>query len=278
MITEHAQRWEDGHPRWRSARAAVRTDGLEVAHIEQSIARPFVERHHYEHSWPAALHRIGLFDRGRLIGACVFAEPVNRAIYSVLPDPSSGAHLSRLVLLDEPGANAESWFVARAFDLLRREGITGVVSMSDPLGRETEDGDLITPGHVGCVYQALNATYYGRSKAERRLILPDGSILSNRQLAKIRKRDQGWYYSAQHLVRAGADRMRDADDPVAWLERWLPRLTRSVRHPGQHRYAWALEKGARRHLITALARRKLKPLAFPKFHAPSGAITVARAA
>lgn len=278
MITDHVQRWDRGGVRWRPPRAPADTRRLEVAAIEHGVARAFVELHHYEHSWPAAVLRFGLFERGRLVGACVFAEPVNRAIYNVLPDPAGGAHLSRLVLLDEPGANAESWFVARVFELARREGITGVISMSDPLARERADGSVVTPGHVGTVYQALNATYYGRSKPERRLILPDGAILQNRKLAKIRARERGWRPAVEQLVELGAAPLRPDEDARAWLSRWLPVVARAVRHPGQHRYAWALDRGGRRHLDKSLARRGLKAIAFPKFHAPSGAVTRARAA
>ena len=35
----------------------------------------------------------------------------------------------------------------------------------------------------------------------------------------------------------------DADaDAAAWLRAWLPRLTQPLRHPGCHKYAWALDR------------------------------------
>jgi hypothetical protein len=34
----------------------------------------------------------------------------------------------------------------------------------------------------------------------------------------------------------------------AWLGRWLPALTVPVRHPGNHKYAWALDRRGAGHL------------------------------
>jgi hypothetical protein len=52
-----------------------------------------------------------------------------------------------------PG-NGESWFIARCFERLRREGFVGVVAHSDPLRRTRADGTVVCPGHVGTIYQA----------------------------------------------------------------------------------------------------------------------------
>jgi hypothetical protein len=46
------------------------------------------------------------------------------------------------VLLDEVPGNGETWFLGRAFRLLRQEGFVGVVSFSDPCQRTNQHGEL----------------------------------------------------------------------------------------------------------------------------------------
>jgi len=100
--------------------------------------------------------------------------------------------------------NGESWMLARAFELLRREGIVGVISFSDPAPRTTASGARVFKGHVGTVYQALNGTYLGRARRSTLRLLPDATVLHNRALAKLRKRERGWRYVAKLLEQHGA--------------------------------------------------------------------------
>jgi hypothetical protein len=116
-----------------------------------------------------------------------------------------------------------------------------VVSFSDPVPRTTADGRVVMPGHVGTVYQALNAAILGRSKPRTLRILPDGTTFSERAIEKIRSRDQGWEYAVRQLVRFGAEPLGPVEQGAGWLSRWLPRLTRPLRHPGNHRYAWSFD-------------------------------------
>jgi hypothetical protein len=136
--------------------------------------------------------------------------------------------------------NSESWFLGRCLRLLRRRGLRGVVSFSDPVPRTTAEGRLVFPGHVGTIYQAANSAYLGRGTARTLRLLPDATVLSPRALQKVRGRDRGWEYAAAQLVRFGADPLVAGEDGRAWRARWLPRLTRPLRHPGTHRYAWTL--------------------------------------
>jgi len=57
--------------------------------------------------------------------------------------------LGRFVLLDEVPGNGETFFLGRCFDLLRREGLAGVVSFCDPLPRHTEVGETFHRGRIG---------------------------------------------------------------------------------------------------------------------------------
>ncbi len=154
--------------------------------------------------------------------------------------PLESAELGRFVLLDEVPFNGESWFLARCLHQLRRYGLRGVLSFSDPVPRTTADSVLIFPGHVGTIYQAGNAAYLGRGRARTLRLLPDATAFSDRALQKVRGHERGWEYAAAQLVRFGADPLGAAEDGAAWLARWLPRLSRPLRHPGNHRYAWAL--------------------------------------
>jgi hypothetical protein len=113
----------------------------------------------------------------------------------------------------------------------------GVVSFSDPVPRTDIYGSTVFPGHFGCIYQASNGGWLGRSKARTLRILPDGRVLSDRVIAKIRSGDQGWKYGVDLLCRYGAE-LPAGDELPAWLDQWLPRLTRKLRHHGNYRYAW----------------------------------------
>jgi len=74
--------------------------------------------------------------------------------------------------------------------------------------------------------------------------LPDGSVLSDRAQQKVRAADRGLRYAVARLVNCGAEPPR-ANEPAhlaAWLREWKRRLCHSVRHLGNHRYAWALSR------------------------------------
>ncbi len=257
MITDVAQRWRDRRGSYRWTGEPFDPDRYEVAPIASDrVARTFVEAHHYSGTYPAARFRFGLYLGADLVGVSVFSVPTNDLALRPLPgDPRASVELGRFVLLDDVRANAESWFLARCFDVLRRDGIVGVVSFSDPEPREGADGRIVFAGHIGTIYQATNAVYVGRGTARTLRLLPDGHTLSARALQKIRKGEPGWRYAAEQLVAHGAAPL--AGDPRLWLARWLLALTRTIRHPGNHKYVFPLERGARKHLPA--------PRPYPKF-------------
>lgn len=243
------QRWRAHRSSYRPAGEPIQTHAYEVAEIaDDNPAKAFVEAHHYSGSFPAARFRYGLYRRGALVGVAVFSHPCNNAVLTnVFPVPANDAtELGRFVLLDDVPGNGETWFLARCFEKLRHE-VAGVVSFSDPVPRTTADGHTVMPGHVGTICQAFNGFYLDRSRAEPHYLLPDGTLFSRRNISKIRLGHQGWRYAAATLERYGATPIR-AHDPKSWLDTWLPRLTRKFRHPGNHRYAWALDRSLRKHL------------------------------
>jgi len=183
-----------------------------------------------------------------LVGIAVFSVPCNDlALTKVFPcDPLEATELGRFVLLDSVPGNGETWFLARCFELLRRKGIRGAISFSDDQPRTTINGETIFAGHVGTIYQAFNGVYLGRGTARTLKLMPDGSVLSDRAIAKLNARHRGWRAVAALLTRLGAV-PEIWDDPSA-VRGEISRLTRPLRHPGNHKYAWAIEKSMRRHL------------------------------
>jgi hypothetical protein len=243
------QRWRQRRELYRPAGEPIETRLYEVAEIaDDTSAKRFVVEHHYSGSFPAARFRFGLYRGQELVGVAVFSHPCNdRVLTGVFPiEATSSTELGRLVLLDEVPSNGESWFIARCFELLVGR-VAGVVSYSDPVARTRSDGTVVHPGHVGTIYQATNGVYLGRSKRRPLLLLPDGTVFSERALQKIRKRERGWLHSAGVLEKFGASRLELGDSGL-WLAEWLPRLTRVLRHPGNYRYGWALDRSLRKGL------------------------------
>lgn len=246
--------------RWRERKDSYRHIGdnfdptlYAVDGVSKGEARAFVEAHHYSGSFPAARLSVGLYRAWgvlrSLVGVAVFSVPMQpdaiRAHLGLVP--ARGVELGRFVLLDEIPGNAESWFLARALRLLRSElsEVEGVLSYSDPMPRNTVQGDLVTPGHVGTIYQASNARYLGRSSSRTLLLGPDGRALSGRSLSKIRLGERGDGVAADRLVALGLPPRAVGEDGAAWVRRALEAgraagLVRELWHPGNHVYTFSL--------------------------------------
>lgn len=253
MITDVVMRHERKRVRFRPAGETINPLHYEVAAIpDDTTARLFIVQHHYAASYPSARFRFGLYWGGLLVGVAVFSHPINERTLAVFPgEPGQAVELGRLVLLDFVPGNAESWFIARCFELLRKAGVVGVVSFSDPVPRATVTGRVVLIGHVGVIYQATNALYTGTSKAETKLLLPDGLVLHARALAKIRARDSRIASAIKPLYQHGAARLLDSEDAAAWVTRWTGSLCRRLWHTGNHRYLFALDRATKKHLLRA---------------------------
>lgn len=231
-----------------------------VAPVDEVTGRDFVVAHHYSGTWPAAARRYGLFDEvGDLLGVCVLGIPMSAAVLSnVFPDLEpmvESLELSRLVLVDQVPANAESWFIARAFADAAAAGVRGVVAFADPVPRFV-DGHRVFPGHRGVIYMASNAAAIGRS-TPRTLTLVGGRVLSDRSAQKVRRDERGHQHVEQQLVRRGADPRRAGQPGGEWLAEALHRVGATrLRHRGNYRYAFRLGRTARerRRVRIALPR------------------------
>lgn len=250
MATVPCQRWRRRRSAWRPAGELFDPGRHAVELIPDDVtARRFITEHHYSGSYPAARLRVGLYRAGvGLVGVAVYSVPMSQAAvprYTGLP-PAAGVELGRFVLLDEVEGNGESWFLARAARLLRQQlpEVGAVLSYSDPVPRRTAEGDVVLPGHVGTIYQATNGTYLGRSKPRYLHLGPDGQVVSERALSKLRRGDRGAAYAYEQLRAKGAPARRPGEEGPAYVTRALAEGPfRRVRHPGNHVYAWAWARG-----------------------------------
>jgi hypothetical protein len=253
------QRWSRRQSSWRH-----RSEGgfdrarYEVAELpDDRTAKAFVEANHYSGSFPAARFRYGLYERGgALVGVAVLGVPARERVltkpFPGLVPYAESLVLTRFVLLDEVPYNAESWTLARVFELARRRGVKGVLAFSDPVPRKRADGTLVMPGHVGHIYQVSNAVYLGRATPRSLTLLPDGTVFDDRAQQKIRAQDQGHEYAEQTLAALGAKPLRPGDNPAAWLRAALAAVgATGYRHPGNHTYAFSLERPRRLYAIAA---------------------------
>ena len=253
------QRWTDHEMSWRH----VSEGGFDqrryfVEAIRESEAQLFCAEHHYAGtSFPAALRSYGLIetDTRRLVGAVVLGVPPSEKVlttaFPTLEPYRESAVLARLTCLDSVPSNAESFFLARVFEQARQVGLRGLVSFADPQPRRDRGGRLVLPGHVGIVYQALgNATYTGRATPRTINLMPDGTVLNDRMLQKIRRQETGHAYAETRLLDAGARPRRNGEDPAAWLRVALDAAgVRKIRHRGLHRYLFSLGTPAERRRL-----------------------------
>lgn len=222
--------------------------------IPESVAKAFIIEHHYSKSYPAARLRVGLFlkpgpfQAEQLVGAAVFAIPMQgRAIPAYWPSlsPSQGVELSRLVLRPEALFNAETWFLARAFRLLRRQlpDVRAILSYADPVPRTSHDGTLVKRGHVGTIYRAHSARSLGRSSPRTLILAPDGRVVSGRALSKLRNGEQGAAYAYQQLLDMGAPRRVPNESDESYVRRAIEQGPfRRMKHPGNLAFGWDLPR------------------------------------
>lgn len=116
--------------------------------------------------------------------------------------------------------------------------------------RHRSDGVRVKPGHLGIIYQASNALYYGRGTARTLTLLPDGTVLHDRAAQKVRSQETGHRYVEDRLATLGATPITPTDNPTRWLTAALREIQADrIRHPGNHRYLFRLGKGRDRDRI-----------------------------
>lgn len=249
-----ARRWKARrHFKVRSADQLfhAREFGVEII-SDRRLAKPFVLAEHYSGSYPASRAAFGLFRKtgvapAELAGVAVISVPMNQhAVPRYLGlEPNAGAEIGRFVLKEDVAFNGESWFLARMRKLLRehRPEIRGLISYADPLERTDAAGNVSKRAHWGQIYAASNASYVGRSSKRILILAPDGSILSERMLAKIRNEERGHDYAMRQFIAAGAESREVGESSRDWVTRALRSPSfRRLRHPGNHVYLFGLDR------------------------------------
>lgn len=270
MIVDRSQRWRDRRDAYVPNSSVIDTGEYAVEVVRcMTQAKPFVEAHHYSGSFPASRLSVGLFRRtgiepSRLVGVATFSQPMNNRcvpLHTGLDSHRDGAELGRLVLLDEVAANGETWFLSRAFRLLReaKPEVQAVISYADPMIRVDAGGRIVKPGHVGQVYAVMGAAYRGRATSRRETMTPDGQVFVDRDLSKIRSGETGHRYATESLIARGARSPMHSEKPADWLRSLYAEGFLTKRgHPGNHAYSFELTKAAK------IAGRDLPRLEYPR--------------
>ena len=244
----------------------------EVAEIDFLTAQAYVKRSHYLKNYPSDRERFGLFYHGRLCGAAIFSFPGhNNVLENVFPVPAfQSLELGRFVLEDFCPRNTESWFFARCRELLKQKKkfhkkhqveytYQGIVSFSDDVRRHDIHGNITARGHVGTIYAASNGVYLGRGASGIIRLLPDGTSFHGRTKSKVRNKECGHGYAIRLLMEFGAtEPASDTPDELKrWEKYWVGKLTRPLRHPGNHKYSWGLNAKMTRILPKSKAYPKI---------------------
>lgn len=250
------QRWRDRKDLYRGIGDAFNPAIYSVDILRERDASAFVQAHHYSASMPAARLSVGLFGpQAALCGVAVFSVPCNQAVVTKYAGcaPEQGVELGRFVLLDEVPGNGESFFGARALRLAAQElNVQAVVSYADPMARVRSDGTIVMPGHVGIIYRALNARHVGRSRARKLVLAPDGRVVSERTLSKLRNGERGADAAYRLLLGYGAPERAFGEAPADYVVRALRcGAFRSIQHPGNFAYVLAVGDRRRRHAAQA---------------------------
>lgn len=280
MIIDHCQRFTQRRESRRPAGELIDTSLFDVAPIaSEEEARAFVREHHYLKGSSSAVHRFGIYRRGELGGVALFGPPASvNAHKKVFPTLSfkQAVTLGRLVLTELVPGNGESWFIARCHELLARPDlyrpfykdgktprlpVIAVESCADPQPRANDRGEVSFRGHLGIVYQATNGQYIGKTNDSTLNLLPDGTTLSNRTQGKLVRGERGDDDAVSQLVAHGATPPDPDEDEHEWLRTWRSRLTRNMRHRGNLRYIWCLDRRRRREVLG-----RHPDLDYPKFN------------
>lgn len=227
--------------------------------MAESIAAEYIRQHHYAKTLPSTSYRYGLLDHAsgqpELVGVATLGVPMSSKVltnvFPTLVPYEESLEFNRLVLAEKVPANGETWFCAQVFRHAAAEhGVRGVLTFADPVPRWRTTGrrpELIKPGHVGIVYQALGFSAVGRSTPRTLLLLPDATVLTARALAKVTGGEQGAGGVIARLVTFGAAPPEPGAEPRRWLADAARTVgARRVRHPGNYRYALRIGTRAER--------------------------------
>lgn len=130
--------------------------GLTVRHAQRFEVQAMIDAH-YLHKWPGVVVST--------IALCLDEVAVGVAVFALPPRETAKRYggvtweLARLWVHDDEPRNTETWFLARAVKLIRREHpeVRFLVSYADP-----------SVGHQGTIYRAANWREDGHTDQERK--------------------------------------------------------------------------------------------------------------
>ncbi len=160
----------------------VETSRVTVREISKTVARDFIETHHYTHKFSSTRYALGVFyvedtehtffagANEKLIGCMTYGHPVsNRTVDSIVDglELDEVLELTRLVCLDGYGKNLESFVISKSFEWMKKYDpkVKVLVSYADP-----------EQAHTGGIYRATNWLYQGCGYSK---LMPDYSIRIN---------------------------------------------------------------------------------------------------
>ncbi|SEM77759.1 hypothetical protein [Streptacidiphilus jiangxiensis] len=271
-------------PTWRHvSQGGFDRRRYEVVELADAPARAYIQANHYLTGWPAARFRFGLLDLEAdpvagdqvvdgypLVGVVVLGVPMSRrtltSVYPSLEPYTESLDMSRVCLSPSVASNGESFTVSAALRLAAGHGVRGVTTSADPVPtlRTLPDGRTAgsPTGHLGVIYQSLNAVFVARSCARTQTILPDGQVLAARSISKFLAGDSGADGVERRLGGYGAPLRAAGADRRAWLATALEQIgARKFRHPGTYRYALKAGRSRAERSRTAIA---MAGLPYPK--------------
>jgi hypothetical protein len=272
------QRWFERRDLYRPRQEPINPSQFGVEEIAYADGKAFVVEHHYAHSVSYPRAQFGLFMKdspaahSRLVGVAMFSPGSNPASISTYTGFAygQGVELSRFCLLADVAGNGETFFLRRAFGLLKAKlpQVVTVLSYSDPVPRlNLETGDVVFPGHCGSIYAAHNSLYVGRAPAKTVYLNRRGESVSGRLFNKIIAGEEGHQYARELLARVSGVASLTGEDGREFVRRAKAAM-RAVRHAGNHLYVWPLAAD-RREKAAIMRSAKLsvlgqEPIPYPK--------------
>jgi hypothetical protein len=174
-------------------------NNVNIKLIDKDLAKLLIESNHYSHKIPQAIkYRFGLYIKDKLKGVAIFSVPANMYTFTSMFEGESqhiGVELSRFFTYDDTPKNFESYCLSQCFKYIKNNSQYDlIVSYADP-----------NFGHIGYLYQSLNADYTGKTNSEIRYLI-DGQLITRRGLG--RKKGDSEKDHVERLIASGAEKVK----------------------------------------------------------------------
>lgn len=124
--------------------------------------KPFVEREHYSHSLHGvtASYCFRVLEGDTIVGAALFGLPSGAGVLTKYSEKGRFrlVELRRFVLSEHLPKNSESRLLGIMLRLLKKEGVTRILTYADP-----------AQGHTGTIYRATGFAFKGRTSPRKKI-------------------------------------------------------------------------------------------------------------